>query len=174
MAATIQLHVWTGAAAGVDGGSATSFSFLAIDSALDTAGARLSNPISLPAAGACAYSYEKWISACVSVVPANKVEAFKVWGTAPVQTYPAATCWIYGTVASGAGATPVVTVSTVATTNLGLATSDAKATWDAASYAAAGCSTRYLVSQLHIGAAACIGNWGGVSGCSLSYSYDET
>ena len=173
MAATIQLHVWTGAAAGTDGGSATSFSFLNIDSALDTAAARISNPITIPTSG-CAYSYEKWISACVTASPANNVSNFQMWGTPPVQAFPTGTCWMVGTATSAAGSTPVNTAMAAgkSPSNLATATSGAKYTWDAASYAAAGSSTQYLVMQLHITTTACVGNWGG-TGCALSYSYSE-
>ena len=173
MAATIQLHVWTGAAAGTDGGSATSFSFLNIDSALDTEAARISNPITIPTT-ACAYSYEKWISACVTAVPANNVSNFQMWGTPPAQAYPTGTCWMVGTAASAAGSTPVNTdmAAVKSPSNLALATSGAKYAWDAASYAAAGCSTRYLVMQLHITTTPTAGCWV-ANGCVLNYSYDE-
>lgn len=171
MAATIQLHVWTGTDADTDGGSATSFSFLTADSAGNDAACRINNPITIPAA-ACAYSYEKWISACISVVPSNSVGNFQIWGTAPGQAYPTGTCWVVGTAACAAGAAPIVTVSTVATSSLTDATSGGKYTWDAASYAAAACQTAYVVSQLQVTTTACVGDW--VSGgCDLSYSYDE-
>ena len=169
MAATINLHVWTGADANTDGGSAATFSFLTIDSALDTLSDRQSNPITIPTS-ACAYSYEKWVSACIGAVPSNSVGNFKVWGTPPAQTHPVGTCWLVGVAACAAGATPVVTSSTVATSDLGAATSGAKATWDAASYAAAACQTAYVVSQLQVTTTACVGNFGA---CDLSYSYDE-
>jgi hypothetical protein len=78
---------------------------------------------------------------------------------------------LYNTEASGAGTTP--TDSLLVTTDLNDATSGAKAAWDAASYAAATCSTAYLVLQLQVANTACVGNWGGANGCSLSYSYDE-
>ena len=93
MAATVTLHVWIGADANTDGGSAASFSFLSIDSALDTGAARISNPITIPSSG-CDYSYEKWISACVGVVPSNNVSNFKIWGTFPAQLAPTGTCWL--------------------------------------------------------------------------------
>lgn len=173
MAATIRLHVWTGANANTDGGSADSFSFLTADSADNVLAERIANPITIPSS-ACAYSYEKWISACISVVPANNVGNFQIWGTPPAQTHPVGTCFLVGTAACAAGATPVVTTSTVATSDLGAATSSAKATWDAASYVAAACQTAYVVMQLQVGTAACVGNWGGANGCALSYSYDET
>lgn len=169
MAATIQLHVWTGTDANTDGGSATSFSFLSADSAGDDAACRINNPITIPAA-ACAYSYEKWISACISVVPSNNVSAFKIWGTAPGPAYPTGTCWLVGTAACAAGATPVNTSSTVATSSLTDATSGAKYDWDTASYAAAACQTAYVVNQLQVTTTACVGDWGA---CDLSYSYDE-
>lgn len=171
MAATVTLHVWTGTDANTDGGSATSFSFLTADSAADSLADRQSNPITIPAA-ACAYSYEKWVSACIHTAPANSVGNFQIWGTPPAQTHPVGTCWVVGTAACASGATPVVTVSSVATSDLGAATSGAKATWDAASYAAAACQTAYVVSQLQITSSACVGNWGSDS-CALSYSYDE-
>lgn len=174
MAATIRLHVWTGTDANTDGGSAAAFSFLSIDSALDTAPARLSNPIDIPSSG-CAYSYEKWISACISVAPTNNVSNFQIWGSAPAATYPTGTCWLVGTAACASGATPVNTTSSVATSDLGAAASGSKGTWDAASYSDAACQTRYLVSQLQVTTTATAGFWvAGGAGCSLNYSYQET
>jgi len=169
MAATITLHVWTGADANTDGGSATSFSFLSADSAADTLSDRQSNPITIPSSG-CAYSYEKYISACIGASPANSVGNFQIWGTPPAQTHPVGTCWLVGVAACNAGAAPVNTTSSVATSDLAAATSGAKATWDAASYAAPACQTAYVVSQLQVTTTACVGNWGS---CDLSYSYDE-
>ncbi len=169
MAATIRLHIWTGAAADTDGGSAASFSFLTADSALDTLEARINDPITIPASG-CVESYEKWINACVSVAPANSVSTFEAWGTFPGSAAPTGTEWFVGTAACTAGSAPCVTTSSTATTDLASATSDSKFTWDSASYAAAGCQTAYLVNQLAVSNSACVGNWGA---CSLSYSYSE-
>jgi len=169
MAATVTLHVWTGADANTDGGSAASFSFGSADAATDTLAWRISNPITIPSSN-CAYSYEKWISACIHTAPTNNVNTFEIWGTFPAQTAPTGTCWLVGTAACASGATPVVTTSTVATSSLGDATSDSKYTWDSASYAAAACQTAYVVNQLQVTSSACVGNWGA---CSLSYSYSE-
>jgi len=149
MAATVTLHVWTGADANTDGGSAASFSFGSADAATDTLAWRISNPITIPSSN-CAYSYEKWISACIHTAPTNNVNTFEIWGTFPAQTAP--------------------TGSTVATSSLGDATSDSKYTWDSASYAAAACQTAYVVNQLQVTSSACVGNWGA---CDLSYSYSE-
>lgn len=170
MAATITLHVWTGTDANTDGGSAASFSFLSADGASNLQADRISNPITIPSSN-CSYSYEKWISACVGVVPSNNVSNFEIWGTFPAQLAPTGTCWLVGTAACASGATPVDTSSTVATSSLGSATSGAKGTWDSASYAAAACQTAYVVNQLQVTTTACVGDWGA---CSLSYSYDET
>lgn len=169
MAATIRLHVWTGADADTDGGSAASFSFLTADSALNTLAARINDPITIPASG-CAESYEKWISACVSVSPANSVGTFEAWGTFPGSAAPTGTEWFVGIAGCTAGSAPCVTTSSTATTDLTTATSDSKFTWDSASYAAAGCQTGYLVNQLGVSNSACVGNWGP---CSLSWSYSE-
>jgi len=169
MAAEIRLHVFTGTDASTDGGSAASFSFLSIDSAADDQSARVSNPISIPSSG-CAYSYEKWISACVSVAPDNNVSNFQVWGSPPGQAFPAGTCWLVGTAPYGSGSTPTDTSSSIATSSLADATSGAKYTWDSASYAAAGSMTRYLVMQLQVEASASPGDWGP---CDLNYSFDE-
>jgi len=170
MAAEIRLHVWTGADANTDGGSAESFSFLSTDSALNTEAARLSYPIDIPSSG-CDYSYEKWISACISVAPTNNVSNFQIWGSAPGQAYATGTCWLVGTAACDAGAEPVETSSTVATSSLTDATSGAKYTWDSASYSDAACQTAYVVMQLQTTTTATAGNWGP---CNLNYSYNET
>jgi hypothetical protein len=176
MAATINLIVWRSTNAATKAGSATELSFLTADTAgdpeLEDSACRINNPITIPAA-ACAYSYTKHISACINVAPANSVGNFQIWGTYPAATPPAGTCVLYGTEASGAGTTPHVTLNSVGTAALNSATSGAKAAWDAASYAAATCSTQYLVLQLQVANSACVGNWGGANGCALSYSYDE-
>lgn len=172
MAATITLHVWTGADADTDGGSAESFSFGSADAATDTAAWRVSNPITIPAAG-CSYSYEKWISACLGTAPANNVGNFQIWGSPPAQAYPTGTCWLVGTALCTAGSTPTNTSSSIATSSLAAATSGGKFAWDAASYAAATCQTRYVVNMLQVTTTACVGNFAGAEGCSLNYSYDE-
>jgi hypothetical protein len=174
MAATINLIQWRSTNAATKGGSTTDFSFLSADLAGDPdlvdAACRINNPITIPAA-ACDYSFTVHLSACINAVPSNYVKNFQIWGTFPAQTPPAGTCVLYNTEASGAGTTP--TDSLLVTTDLNDATSGAKAAWDAASYAAATCSTGYLVLQLQVANTACVGNWGGANGCSLSYSYDE-
>jgi hypothetical protein len=169
MAAEIRLHVYTGTDAGTDGGSAASFSFLSTDSAADDQATRVSYPITIPTSG-CAYSYEKWISACVSVAPDNNVSNFQVWGTPPAQAFPTGTCWLVGTADFASGSTPTDTSSSIATSSLADATSDSKYAWDSASYAAAGSMTDYLVSQLQVTTTATAGDWGP---CDLAYSYDE-
>jgi hypothetical protein len=170
MAATITLHVWTGASAHTDGGAASEFNFGSADAADDTAAWRLSNPITIPAAG-CAYSYEKYISACLGTAPNNSVGNFQIWGSPPTGSYATGTCWLIGVAACvNETADPVNTTSAIATSSLADATSGAKGTWDAASYAAAACETAYLVSQLQVYSTACVGNWGA---CDLNYSYDE-
>lgn len=171
MAATITLHVWTSTDANTDGGSAASFSFGSADAATDTAAWRISNPITIPSSN-CAYSYEKWLSACIHTAPTNNVSNFEVWGTFPAQTAPTGTCWLVGTAACTAGSAPSVTSSSIATSSLGDATSDSKYEWDSASYAAAACQTAYVVNQLQVTTTACVGNWA-TNGCDLSYSYDE-
>jgi len=169
MAATVILHVWTGADANTDGGSAASFSFLSADSADNDLADRINNPITIPSSN-CAYSYEKWLSACVHTAPANSVGTFEIWGTFPAQLAPTGTCWLVGTAACTAGSIPSVTSSSIATSSLGGATSDAKYTWDSASYAAATCQTAYVINQLQVTTTACVGNFGP---CDLSYSYSE-
>lgn len=170
MAATIRLHVWTGADANTDGGSADSFSFLDADSALDTLAVRIAYPIDIPTTG-CDYSYEKWLSACVSVVPTNNVGTFEIWGSPPDEAFATGTCWLVGAAACTAGSTPTNTSSSIATSSLADATSDSKAEWDAASYHDAACQTAYLVMALQATTTATVGNWGP---CSLNYSYKET
>jgi hypothetical protein len=98
MAATITLHVWTGASAHTDGGAASEFNFGSADAADDTAAWRLSNPITIPAAG-CAYSYEKYISACLGTAPNNSVGNFQIWGSPPTGSYATGTCWLIGVAA---------------------------------------------------------------------------
>jgi hypothetical protein len=174
MAATIHLMVWRSTDAATLAGSTVDISFMSVDSTgnpiLEDAACRITNAITIPAA-ACAYSFSKALSACLSTAPATYVKNFEIWGAFPAQTPPAGTCVLYGTAACGAGNTPVDTL--LCTTDLNDATSDAKATWDAASYAAAGCSTGYLDLQLQVANTACVGVWGGANGCALNYSYDE-
>lgn len=173
MAATIHLIQWRDTDAGTKGGSATAFSFLSADLAGDPAlvdaTCRVNNPLTVPSSG-CIYSYSVHLSACINASPANYVKNFQVWGTFPAQAPPTGTCVLFITEACGAGTTP--TDRLLATGDLNDATSDSKAAWDAASYAAPTCSTGYLVLQLQVANTACVGNWG-TTGCSLSYSYDE-
>jgi len=173
MAATINLIQWRSTNAATKAGSASALSFLSADVAGDPdlidAACRINNPIAIPAA-ACDYSYTVHVSACISVAPANYVKNFQIWGSYPAQTPPTGTCMLYGTEASGAGTTPTDSLNPVGTAALDAATSDSKAAWDAASYAAATCSTQYLVMQLQVANSACVGDWGA---CDLNYSYDE-
>jgi hypothetical protein len=176
MAATINLIQWRSTNAATKAGSASALAFLSADVTGDPdlvdSACRINNPITIPAA-ACDYSYTVHISACINSAPSNYVKNFQIWGTYPAQTPPTGTCVLYGTEASGAGTTPHDTLNSVGTAALDSATSDSKAAWDAASYAAATCSTQYLVMQLQVANTACVGNWGGANGCALSYSYDE-
>lgn len=171
MAATINLIMWRSTNAATKAGSATEISFLSADVAgdpeLEDSACRINNPITIPAA-ACAYSFSKHISACINSAPTNSVGNFQMWGSFTAQTPPAGTCVLYATEASGAGTTP--TNSLLATADLNDATSDSKATWDAASYHDATCSTGYLVLQLQVANTACVGTW---TSCVLNYSYDE-
>jgi len=118
MAAEIRLHVFTGTDAATDGGSAAAFSFLSADSAENDQATRVAYPISVPSSG-CSYSYEKWISGCVSIAPNNKVGNFQVWGTPPGQAFPTGTCWLVGTAPWGSGSAPTGT-SFIATSSLAL------------------------------------------------------
>ena len=175
MAATIQLHGWYGADAATDAGSCTEIAFMSVATAgnptLEDEACRITNAITIPATAACTWSYSKHISACITAAPATYVKNFQIWGAFPNQTPPTGTCVLYGTAASGSGNTPVNTL--LCTTDLNDATSGGKATWDAASYAAEGCSTQFLELQLQVANTACVGTWGGAGGCNLNYSYDE-
>ena len=176
MAATINLIGWYGSNAATKAGSCTAIAFMNVATAgnpdLEDAACQITNAITIPGTATCAYSFTKAISACISVVPSNYVKNFQIWGAFPAQTPPTGTCVMYGTAASGSGVTPTATANTV-TTDYNDATSGAKATWDAASYAAATCSTAYLNLQLQVNNTACVGTWGGANGCALNWSYDE-
>lgn len=172
MAATIQLHGWYGADAATDAGSCTEISFMSVatdgDPTLEDAACRVTNAITIPGTATCQLSYSKHISACLTTAPTTYVKNFQIWGSFTAQTPPTGTCVLYLAEASGAGTTPADTL--IATGDLNDATSGGKATWDAASYSDAGCSTAFLVLQLSVANTACVGTWGP---CNLNYSYDE-
>lgn len=161
MAATITIHVGTGTDAGTMSGSVTGIDFISADNAENSAANRIANPIA-----ACSFSYEKWISACVTAAPTNKVENFLLWNDGTdVQT---STSMFVG--ACAIGVTPVNTQSSTATTSWDTASSDSKFTWDSASYAAAGSTTKFAVFQLEVLSDATPGNW---TQETINYSYDE-
>jgi len=161
MAATITIHCFYSTNAATDGGTVTGIDLISADNATNSAANRIANPIS-----ACSYSYEKWITACVSVVPSNNVSNFQLWNDGTdVQT---STSLFVGTNATGV--TPVNTDSAIATTSWDTATSDSKFSWDTASYAGVGSTTAFAVFQLDVLTAATAGNW---TQETINYSYDE-
>lgn len=161
MAATITIHVYTGASGTTVSGSVTGIDMISADNASNSLANRVANPVS-----ACSYSYEKWLSACITAPPSNNVSNFQVWSYG--DGWDTSTSLLWGTCINAS--TPVNTVSSVATTDLNLSTSAAKAAWDAASYAATGCTTDKLVLQLKVFTAASAGNW---TQETVYYSYDE-
>lgn len=160
MAATITIHVYTGASGGTVSGSVTGIDLISADNASNTLANRVANPIS-----ACSSSYEKYISACITAPPTNNVSNFQLWGDEAVMT---GTCLLYGFTTQAS--LPGATTSSVATIDFTTAASTAKAAWDTASYAATGCAIQFAVFQLRAFTAASAGNW---TQETIYYSYDE-
>lgn len=162
MVATLDLRKYTGASAGTESAVVTGADLSSADNATNTLGNRQANPIVVGT-----NSYETWLKLKISVVPANAVTNFKVWGDGAVASNTTL-MWIGERVA---GATPVTTTSSIALTDFTTCTSGAKCTWDTASYSALNATTKYIVFQLQVGGSATPGNWPTET---VSYSYDET
>jgi hypothetical protein len=161
MAATLGLHVYTGASAGTESGVVTGIDLISADNATNSLANRQANPITVGTS-----SYEKWLKLKISATPDNAVSNFLVWGDGGVDT---STDLEVGVTASGA--TPTDGGSTVATNDFTTYTSGNKLTWDAGPYTNTNDTTDYLVFQLNVDSDASPGNW---TQETVSYSYDET
>lgn len=162
MVATLSLRKYTGASAGTESAAITGVDLSSADNATNSLANRQANPITVGT-----NSYESWLKLKIDVVPANAVTNFKIWGDGAV----AANTTLMFAGDRVAGATPVTTTSTIATTNFNTCTSAAKCTWDTGSYSALNATTDYVVFQLQVGSSATPGNWPTET---VSYSYDET
>ena len=161
MAAVLTVRVNTGTNAGTESGAVTGIDLISADNATNSLANRQANPITVNS-----NSFEKWITLKVDTAPANAVTNFLVWGDGAVQ---AETTLNWG--ATGTGATPTASTSSVATADFDSCVSGSKCTWDSASYTAQNDTTDFLVLQLVVGAAASPGNW---TQETINYSYDET
>jgi len=163
MAATIQVSVQTGAAAGSPTDGVTGVDFISADNATNTLANRQSNPITVGN-----NSYEKWVRLKVATPGSNYVTNFKIWGDGAVDastTLGFTTAFV--TYQQGTTAT-----STIANANFVTYTANNKATWDTTTYwqTNTGSYTKYTVFQLRVDATAGPGNW---TQETISYSYDE-
>lgn len=163
MAATIQVSVQTGAAAGSATDAVAGVDFISADNSTNTLANRQNYPISVGT-----NSFEKWVRLKVATPGANYTNNFKIWGDGAVDTSTtlAFTC-AYVTYQQGTTA-----ATTIGNANFVSYTAGAKATWDTTTYwqTNTGSYTKYAVFQLQVGATAGPGNW---TQETISYSYDE-
>jgi hypothetical protein len=162
MVAALSLRVQTGTSPGTKSSAVTGIDLISADNATNSLANRQANPITVGTR-----SYEKYIRLEVDTAPANAVTNFKCWGDGSVATNTT----LYWDGETTSYATPVNTVSSVATTDFTTLTSGAKGTWDTASYTTIGDLTKYIVFQLAVSSGATPGNWPTET---VSYSYDET
>lgn len=161
MAATIQVSVQTGAAAGSATDGVSGIDLISADNATNTLANRQANPITVGT-----YSYEKWVRLKVTSTPANYVQSFKIWG--PGSDMTSTTLWFtgnYQTYQQGTTAS-----STIANTAFKNFTANNKAAWDTRSLFSVNSYTYYSVFQLQVGSDAGPGNW---TQETINYSYDE-
>lgn len=162
MAATIELHVYTGSSAGTESATVTGVDLISADNATNSLANRQANPIT-----AGTNSYEKWLKLKVAAAPANAVTNFQLWGDGAVD----GSTTLMFTANYVTGATPTASASSVANTTFVNFTSGNKATWDTASYTATNATTRYAVFQWQIDATR---GPGPLTQETVNYSWDET
>lgn len=161
MAASLSVRVNTGASAGTESSAVTGIDMISADNAVNTLANRMANPIN-----AGGRSYEKWLRIRVDVAPVSAVTNFQAWSDGSID--PDTTLFV-GTTTTGA--TPVGSVSSVATTDFATYTSGSKLLWDSASLTTIGNHTKFLVLQWAIAAGH---GPGAVAQELLNYSWDET
>jgi len=163
MAATVDIHVNTGASAGSESSAVTAsgFDLMSADNATNSTANRAAYPIT-----ANSQSYEKWITAKVTTAPDNAVDNFQLWGDGAVTS---STDLYVGVTATGV--TPTSGNSTPATNDWATYTSGNKFAWHATDMTGAGSLTDFAVFQLDVDADAAAGNW---TQEVINYSYDET
>lgn len=161
MAATITIQGCTGSAAGTEA-TITALMFRSNDAVTVTK----ANPITIPT-GAAVYSYEKWVRFKCTVAPAVQCTNFKFWGG---NSIPGTGLKIYaGTTASGA--TPVTTVSSVATTQQDTNYYDTSHQLSiGGTLVNINDETDYLVTQLQVSSTATQGD---MTQQTFNYSFDE-
>lgn len=169
MAATISVHVYTGASAATESAAQTGISFLSIDSAATDGTTRQNNPV---VAGTA--SFEKHIRLKCTAAPAVSWGNVKFWTDATPTSNVALRAKL--NVGTG-GATPGTGDTTpTATAMTGDAdaysyTSGAKGTWDATTYdTVLNKVSKAMLLQLQPNTSATPGAWPQET---LSYSYDE-
>lgn len=166
MAATFELHKYTGANAATENGPITGFDFSSADNATNSAANRATNPVY-----ADSYSMETVLRLKVTAAPDNAIRNVYFWSDSPTQDSGANAAPItiyYGVTASPT--TPTASQSAIATTDVAGATSGAKVLWDAGDLTALNETTDALVLQLHASAAAAPGD---IATWTLEWSYDE-
>ena len=161
MAASLSLRVYTSSGP-TESGAVTGIDLVSADNATNSLANRQANPITVGT-----QSFEKWLKLKIDTAPANGVTNFKIWGDGAVQS--STTLFFTGNyVTYQQGTTAASTIANTTFTNF---TTNNKATWDTASYAATNATTKFVVFQLAVGATADPGNW---TQETVSYSYDET
>ena len=162
MSATIQLRKTTGTSGSEIHNIATAIGYLDTDI---TSTVITSYPITIPTSGSV-YSYENWLSFYCSIAPATSCTNFRVWKSS-------------GTVDTGVTiysgqtdtyATPINTVSSVATTDVVVYDSIANSLSVPGSLTDADQSTEYFIFQLK---AEYTASKGTMSQQTYGYAYDE-
>ena len=161
MAASLSLRVYT-TAGPTQSAARTGIDLISADNDTNSLANRQANPITVGT-----NSYEKWLKLYIDTAPANGVTNFKIWGDGAVDTSTTLKFTSnYATYQQGTTA-----ATTVGNANFTSYTTNAKATWDTASYSATGSTTKFVLFQLQVDSTANPGNW---TQETISYSYDET
>lgn len=168
MAAVIEVHAFTGASAGTDGGAVTAIAFLSIDSAASDLTTRQNNPV---AAGT--NSYEKHLRFKITTAPAVRVENFRIWtATAQMSNVNLRAKGSVGTggaTASGDTA-PSATAMTGDVSLYSYTSQGSSYQVDAGPYSTINYWSKAFLLQLQPQAAAAPGAW---TSTTIGYSYDE-
>jgi len=171
MAATVELKIYTGTNAATENpssGDATNWNLMSIDAYDSTGTDYQSNPITVPDTGT-AYSYERWMRLYFSGT-FNLIDNIKVWHSAG--TLSDSNLDLLAGVTTTA-ATPINTVSSVATTTLTSWDSETEAldlTPTGGISASSGYS-KYLVVQLSVPST--VTTAGDIGTQTLTFQYDE-
>lgn len=169
MAATCELKIYTGASAGTESpaGDATNWNLMSSDAYDSTGTTYQSNPIVVPAGGT-AYSYERWMKLKFSGT-FNLINNVKVWKSAGTLSDAALSIYAGKT---ATGATPVATVSSIATATIPTSSGTAINITPSNAINTTGEKTDFLVVQLRVPST--VVTPGDIGTQTLTFQYDES